>query len=216
MEHSCYRCGQAVEQGVPFCPHCAAPQIRVILEEPLPAAAIPGQAVAGPESSAITDAPQVALPSSFPGGHLLKSGALAGLVASILVSVGLNPFVAIIGVGFLSVILYRQRIPRSTVTAATGARLGALGGFLLSFFSGLQTAIAWTIPGVREKLQQQLSQNLQKLVASGDPQVRAFAEQLKTPEGVTVLVIMGAIIFVLIGALSGAVAGKLLGRGRTN
>ena len=37
MEQSCYKCGSVVEEGVPFCPQCSAPQIRVVIAEPVPA-----------------------------------------------------------------------------------------------------------------------------------------------------------------------------------
>src|ERR1700757_2928378 len=33
MEHACYKCAAAVEDGVPFCPQCRAPQIRVARSE---------------------------------------------------------------------------------------------------------------------------------------------------------------------------------------
>ena len=36
MEQPCYKCGQTVEEGIPFCPHCSAPQIRVVVAEPAP------------------------------------------------------------------------------------------------------------------------------------------------------------------------------------
>src|SRR5437660_9980738 len=33
MEHPCHKCGQAVEDGIPFCSHCGAPQIRVAVAD---------------------------------------------------------------------------------------------------------------------------------------------------------------------------------------
>src|SRR5688572_9464475 len=32
MEHPCHQCGTSIADGVPFCPHCNAPQIRVAAE----------------------------------------------------------------------------------------------------------------------------------------------------------------------------------------
>ncbi len=36
MDHPCHKCGQSAEDGVPFCSHCGAPQIRVAMAEPAP------------------------------------------------------------------------------------------------------------------------------------------------------------------------------------
>ena len=109
MEQPCYKCGQVVEEGVPFCPHCSAPQIRVVLAEPAPspifAAVGPSQDTAAFPSAQIV--PVLALPMQW--AEAFRPCALAALVASLLMSMGLNPFVAMFSVGFLAVVFYRQR-----------------------------------------------------------------------------------------------------------
>src|ERR1700745_381022 len=105
MDQPCYKCGQAVEQGIPFCPHCSAPQIRVVVAEPV---AVPcGLANASTsEAAAVLPAsqtiPVLALPMHW--SQALKPCALAALIASVLMSLGLNPFVAMFSVGFLAVV----------------------------------------------------------------------------------------------------------------
>src|ERR1700726_4801865 len=130
MEQSCYKCRQAVEEGTAFCPHCSAPQIRVVIAEP---AAPLAYAAAGAESQDSTalpasqTVPVLALPMQW--SQALRPCALAALVATLLMFLGLNPFVAMFSGGFLSVLFYRQR-RGSMVKAGSGARLGALSGIL--------------------------------------------------------------------------------------
>jgi len=113
MEQPCYKCGQTVEEGIPFCPHCSAPQIRVVIAEPAPqplafspASTTSRDSVVLPASQTV---PVLALPMQW--SQAFKPCALAALVASILMSLGLHPLVAMISVGFLAVVLYRQRQP---------------------------------------------------------------------------------------------------------
>lgn len=216
MENPCYKCGQAVEEGVPFCPHCSAPQIRVVLSEPLTVPAFDTEAESAAESPSAITAAHASQITPLPGGYLLKPAALAALVASVLVSLGLNPFVAMLGVGFLAVILYRQRAP-GFVRARTGARLGALSSMFFFSFSAILTAVAWAIPSLRTLIRTQIAENIQKLSASrpDDPQMQALVSQLKTPEGLMVWMLLGILVFVVVATIGGAIAGKLLGRGRT-
>src|SRR5690348_4945365 len=41
MERECYRCGAKMEESAPFCPSCAAPQIRVSAPAPAEIPATP-------------------------------------------------------------------------------------------------------------------------------------------------------------------------------
>src|SRR5579863_6810651 len=108
MERACYKCRQVVEEGMPFCPHCAAPQIRVVVSEPLPLS--PATVTTDSLSAAILPAsqtvPVLALPMQW--SEAFRPCALAALVASLLMAMGLNPFVAMVSVGFLAVVFHRQ------------------------------------------------------------------------------------------------------------
>src|SRR6202035_249198 len=142
MEQSCYKCRQAVEEGTAFCPHCSAPQIRVVIADP---AAPLAYAAAGAESQDSTALPAsqivpvLALPMQW--SQALKPCALAALVASLLMSMGLNPFVAMFSVGFLAVVFYRQGRREITIKIGTGAGLGALGGLLWFAMSSILEAL---------------------------------------------------------------------------
>ena len=109
--------------GPPFCPHCSAPQIRVIIAEPAPPLSHlprPPRRKTLP-SSRRRSLPVLACPCS--GRSAFKPCALAALVASILMYLGLNPFVAMLSVGFLAVVFYRQRRPGILVKPMVGAGL---------------------------------------------------------------------------------------------
>ena len=120
MDQLCYKCGQTVEQGTPFCPHCAAPQIRVVVEEPPPTVAFSS----GVSNSLPQENPVAAIAVPVRGASLLKACALAALVALILMTLGLHVAVAMPGVGFLAVIFYRQSLPGLRIKPLTGAELG--------------------------------------------------------------------------------------------
>ena len=218
MEQSCYKCRQAVEEGTAFCPHCSAPQIRVVIAEP---AAPLAYAAAGAESQDSTALPAsqivpvLALPMQW--SQALRPCALAALVASLLMSLGLNPFVAMFSVGFLAVVFYRQSQRGIMIKTSSGAALGALGGLLWfamsSIFEALVVIFLHKGPELRNellaKIQQAASQN-------SDPQVVAVFERFKSQGGLEFLMLMGLVFAVLasivLGSLGGALGGAILGR----
>src|SRR5579864_294744 len=213
MEQPCYKCGQAVEEGIPFCPHCSAPQIRVVVPEPEPSAA--GAVGIPPSADGAAVLPLVQGSPSLPlrGGHILKACALAAIVACVLVMFRLNLLVALIGAGFLSVVFHRQRVLGNPLNAVSGAGIGALGGFLFVLISGALIALASAFPDARAKFREQVLDSAQKWAASrpADPQVQNAIEQLKTPEGFVMTVIVAAIIFLILCPLIASIGGALAG-----
>jgi hypothetical protein len=131
----------------------------------------------------------------------------------------LYPFVALLSGGFLAVVFYRQGRLNLPVSTASGAKLGALTGFLCFCIVAVLSAIGAAIPDVRAKMQSQIVENLQTLASSrpADPQIQALLDALKTPDGFVMMLIFMAIallvVSVVLGVLGGAVGGKLL-RGR--
>ncbi len=219
MEQPCYKCGQAVEEGVPFCPHCSAPQIRVVVAEPPPSAAIAATGIApASNGSAVLPMAQVSPGLPLRGAHVLRPCALAAIVACVLVLLGLNPFVAMVGVGFLAVVFYRQRLPGAPSNAIAGAGIGALGGLMFFAFIAAFMGLASAFPDFRTKFREQLIENAQKWAASrpAEPQIQAALDQLKTPEGFLMSMILAGFIFLiicpLIASIGGALAGAVFGR----
>ncbi len=218
MEQPCYKCGQTVEEGVPFCPHCSAPQIRVLITE----AAAPPLALAtatASRDSAVLPAsqtvPVLALPMQW--SDAFKPCALAALVASLLMALGLNPFVAMFSVGFLAVVFYRQRRREIVVKATVGAGLGALGGLLWFAMSSVLETLFVIFLHRGPELRSQLVLRIQQAASqTTDPQVLAIFDRLKTEGGLEVLMVTGLIFAflaaIVLGGLGGALGGVILGR----
>lgn len=217
MEQSCYKCGYVIEEGRPFCPHCSAPQIRVMISEPIAAAPI-GEAAAIPQASGALPAsqtvPVLAVPMHW--SQAIKPCALAALAASLLMSLGLNPLVAMLVVGFLAVIFYRQGHPGALINAVAGARLGALSGLLwFAISSILEAAVVLLLhkgPEIRQGL---LTVIDQAAARTTDPQALAMFQHFKTSDGIELLMIVGLICAffaaIVLGALGGALGGSVLG-----
>ncbi len=219
MEQPCYKCGQVLDEGRPFCPHCGAPQIRVAVAEPLTAGGF-GQLA---ESSA----PAPALPAteivpvlavSGPWSQALKPCALAAIVTTLLMFLGLHPLMAMFSAGFLAVVFYRQARSGSVISAGSGGKLGALSGFFCFALMALLVAFAAMVPDLRTKFRDEILENAQKWATAhgGDAQVQAALEQMKTPEGFMMMLILGGILLlvssVVLGALGGALGGSIFGR----
>jgi len=215
MEQLCYKCGQRVEEGVPFCPHCAAPQIRVVIAEP-PALAF---AAATAQDSAVLPAsqtvPVLALPMQW--SQAFKPCALAALIASLLMSLGLNPFVAMFVVGFLAVVFYRQSRRGSMIKLATAAGLGALAGLLWFAMSSILEALIVVLFHKGPELSGELAKTLQQASSqASDPQMLALFDRLKTPSGLEFLMVLCLLLAFLasmvLGGLGGLLGGATLGR----
>jgi len=58
----------------------------------------------------------------------------------------------------------------------------------------------------------------QAATRTNDPQVQAAVEQFKTPQGIALMLVLGAIVLFLVsiaaGSLAGALSGAILGRKR--
>ena len=218
MEQSCYKCRQAVQEGTAFCPHCSAPQIRVVTAEP---AAPLAYAAAGAESQDSTALPAsqivpvLALPMQW--SQALRPCALAALVASLLMSLGLNPFVAMFSVGFLAVVFYRQSQRGIMIKTSSGAALGALGGLLWFAMSSIFEALVVIFLHKGPELRNELLAKIQQAASqTSDPQVVAVFERFKTQGGLEFLMLMGLVFAFLasiaLGSLGGALGGAILGR----
>jgi hypothetical protein len=217
MEQPCYKCGQAVDEGKPFCPHCAAPQIRVVIAEPAAVAAPFAETVATAQRDlpASHTVPVLALPMRW--SQALRPCALAALVASLLMSLGLNPFVAMFSVGFLAVVFYRQGRRGIAIKPTAGAGLGALGGLLWFAMSAVLETLVVVFLHKGPELRSELIAKIQQATSqTNDPQVLAVFERLKTPGGLQFLMMTGLLCALLasivLAGLGGALGGTIFGR----
>jgi hypothetical protein len=223
MDQSCYKCGHAVEDGKAFCAQCRAPQIRVAMPEiPVALASVSGTAAEfpifppdptiAPGSFSSPLSPEIAWPAA------IRTCAFAALIAAVVMAFGLIiPLLAILGAGFLAVILYRRQNRVWSVNARSGAQLGAVCGALFFAISAIFEALATAVFRTGGELRQKMIEGLQLAASrSSDPQVQAAFEQLKTPEGIALMMIFGMLVLLVFtiaaGALSGALTGAFLGR----
>jgi hypothetical protein len=217
MENPCYKCGQAVEEGIPFCPHCGAPQIRVVITQPAPAAVgALDSAIPAADPQAMPEAnPVLALPVSWTDA--IRPCALAALAATLLMALGLTPLVAMLSAGFLAVVFYRQRRSGLDIRPVMGARIGALSGLLWFAMCAILEALTVLLlhkgPEIRKALVDVITQAASR---TNDPQVLSLFERFKTPEGLEFLMIFGLIFSflfaIVLGAIGGALGGIILGR----
>jgi hypothetical protein len=218
MEQSCYKCGQTVEEGIPFCPHCSAPQIRVVIAEPAPLPLAFAGATTTQEAvslSASQTVPVLALPMQW--SQAFRPCALAAVVASLLMALGLNPFVAMFSVGFLAVVFYRQSRREILMRPAIGAGLGALAGLLWFAMSSILEALVVILFHKGPELSSELVKRIQQASSqTSDPQVLAVFDRLKSPGGLELLMLTGLIFALLaslvLGGLGGLLGGAILGR----
>jgi hypothetical protein len=217
MEHACYKCGQIVDEGVVFCPHCAAPQIRVMVAE----------AAAGAAAVALSSDASVAVPSSTPlaGASLsirwsqaVRPCAVAGLIAALAMVFRLVvPPIAVLGAGFLAVAIYRRRNPDHAVRAGSGARLGALCGVFCFGLATVLGAIAVAVLRKGEVVRQTLLDAIQQAAARyPDPQTQSTLDFMRSPAGLLMMLVFVLIFvfltFLLLGTLGGALGGLTFGR----
>jgi hypothetical protein len=217
MEHPCHKCGHSVEDGKPFCSQCGAPQIRVAvpeaLEQPIPA---------GVEAVSALD-PEVgqtfsAIPaSSLPVAHALQPCALAAAIAIGLTVLGLNPFVAALGSGFLAVAFSRRRGAGTLIRSGAGARLGALSGFLFFGMSIILEALAVAVLHKGAEIRAEMLDKVQQAASRyPGPEVQPFLDFVKSPDGFAIMmaasVIFGLAAFIVLGSCGGALGAALLGR----
>jgi len=215
-----------VEDGVAFCLHCGAPQIRISglrpqQENSLPAGERTDQ-LTSPLPDAFGELPPVAeslrfrQPSGVRWPEAARSAFLAGCLLTLAMAVPYAAplawfFVATIAAGGLAAALYARR-SRLALTPARGARLGMLGG-LAGWVTWVTICVlvlslggGQLIAGLRQAMQQ-------KLAASSSPQAQVI---LSSPGGMaTILVLSSLMVLVIVlicSAIGGAVGAKLFGK----
>ena len=217
MEQPCYKCGQAVDEGVPFCPHCAAPQIRVIIAEPMLSPA--SSSVVLPGSPAAADPPPVpaiAVPMSW--SFSAQPCALAALVAAVAMVFKLVvPVIAVFGAGFLAVAFYRRRAPETAIHAKVGARLGAVCGFFCFTMTTILETTAVLVLHQGGEIRRIMVDAIQQTAARySDPQFQQTLDFLRSPGGMVFMMVFFLIFalaaFLVLGMLGGALGGAVFGR----
>lgn len=208
MEHPCPKCGAAVEDGVPFCRVCRAPQIRVVGVEPDAWAQTKaeGHEESGsglpPVAAVLAQAPP--LPHGVKWSQALPSAALGGafsLLLSVIPFAVLGP--AFLAGGALAVFLYWRRT-KSELSRSEGAQVGAAsGGFGFLFFAVPTLATVVYRP---DELRQAMAAQVE--ARHYDPEVtRQIMQILSTPRGLTFFVAFVLVVVLLIFVAGGSIGG---------
>ena len=229
MEHPCYKCQTSIDESLPFCPHCGAPQIRVSSpDEDASQQQLSSDATSQsiPPAGWAPGAPAYVPQSANIQWDLAWKGALlSGLAAAVLTAapvISLGCCLWLLGSGALAVFLYQRRVPGVFITSGMGMRIGALSGII-----GFVATTVWSVfrfaansGEFHTALQEQMDKSIS---ANPDPRaqelLRQFMNTLNTPQGlatffVFILVIM-AIVFVVFGAAGGALGASMFARRRT-
>jgi hypothetical protein len=219
MDHPCHKCGHGVEDGKAFCSQCGAPQIRVVMPEvfvePVPAGDGATLAIDHGEGASFSGIPPNPLPVNLARGF--QPCALAAAVAMGLTILGLNPFVAALGTGFLSVAFSRRRGSGSVIRGGAGAKLGALSGLLFFGASLIVETLAVAVLHKGAELRGEMLDKVQQAAARySGPEVQPFLDFVKSPDGFAIMmvasVIFGLVAFIVLGSCGGALGATLLGR----
>lgn len=125
----CHRCSGALDQEASFCPHCAAPQLRVpSLQD---ASDGTGTDTPGPILGVVHDRRTIEWP------NVIRLALLLAIPVGLL-SLFFFPLVIVAPV--LVILLYRRRRPGSLVDGRSGFRIGALTGLLAAYVSAFGLA----------------------------------------------------------------------------
>lgn len=119
-----------------------------------------------------------------------------------------------VAAGVIAVFLYKRRNPVVEIPTGTGVKIGALAG--LFSFVGFATLMSLELfAGGTGKFRQVIDQALQQAAARNpDPQTQQMMQNMATPAGVTVMLIIVfmvlLVMFVTLSCLGGVLGVKLL------
>ena len=234
-----------MEDGVAFCPHCSAPQIRV--SAALEPALAPELPLATPDEVQPRAQPAGLAPAS-PGtidwSQGIRASALAGLLLALAIffvpviaaggalvlrlgqaAIGLLVLLAswccMVAAGVVAVRFYRRRRPGAAVSPGMGARLGAASGLLGFLFYSVPQAVRLAFfrlgGSVREAMQKAMEQSAAQ---NPDPKAQELMRNLMSPSALaaflTVLVVLFLLAFLVCSGLGGAMGAWIWGNERSS
>jgi hypothetical protein len=201
VEHPCEKCGNPVEDGRPFCPHCRAPQVRVEIAAQSPPSNFDIQAEA--EADPPPDSPD-RLPAYGPSERSIFRTALqAGLLG---VAANLIPFgVGMVLTGILAAWLHQRAVGRK-LTTRTAARLGAEAGAIAFAVSALLTVVTIVLLHAQQQFRDLMMKAVeQRAGGAPDPEMQAALQWLHTPDGFALALAFSMVILLFLSVLFSAV-----------
>jgi len=224
MEHSCHGCGAAVEDGVPFCPQCGAPQIRVIAP-----GADSGRDFTPPAGEFLAPDPAFAEAQRPSTASLVQevdwsqglraaipAALLAAIVAFVVIAASGMPLLgfalwAFLG-GMFASALYRRRARFGGISPHAGARLGALSGVLGFLTATLLSSLQLLVFG-GAKFRTALEEQVRRSASGADPAVQQWLDYFLSPRGLAVMMIVSLVftlaMFAVLASIGGMLGAKL-------
>lgn len=219
VEHPCPKCRAPVEDGVPFCKACHAPQIRVPgFEGGEPVVVSEIHSAEEHESALPSSLATPAQSSRIKWSDALPCAAVGGVFSLLLViplallRAGSSAAPLVFGAAFMaggawSVRIYYRKMKEAPIRPSTGAQIGAAsGGFGFLFFAVLAVAtVVYQAAEMRKAMADALDQATKR---GADPEVaRRVLEFLKTPEGLASFVAFGLFVMLLIFVIGASIGG---------
>jgi len=204
-----------VEDGRAFCPQCRAPQIHVQVEagNSSDAGDQPGAAPSVSSSPAV-DSYHVAglVPGIFDRVVALRAAIQAGGLCA-LIGIGIRiPIAGVLLAGVLAVLFYRRHRPLAS-GARTGLKLGAMAGAVSFAIDYLIEMVGTFVTHSQQEVIDKLIKAWQALgVDTSDPGIQTGIRIMFTPAGMMIAVIFVIIMGALLAGLSGAVTAAVVGK----
>jgi hypothetical protein len=221
VEHACHGCGAAVNEGVAFCPHCGAPQIRVQVasdteNESAPTSQPDDLGELGPArtltASGVT-LTQVHWPQAF---RCALPAAVLATVVGFIVSLAAGPLPGLLAwtllSGILATAMYARRMRPIPIVPGIGAKIGALTGLIGFLVVSLLTSAQLLTRGSGE-FRALLQEQLRRSSAAADPAVQPWLDYFLSPRGMAVMMMVSLaftlVLFVGLSSVGGAIWTKL-------
>jgi hypothetical protein len=206
VDHICPKCAAPVDYGKPFCPQCSAPQIRVAVQ---------------PASTPSQQVPYIVVPTvnQLSWRDTWRAALAGGLCCAFAFAVGLGFLgLGMMAGGIISVSVFHRRRPDVSLSTGSGARLGALAGFVgFVLLTTLAPLLAFGLNRGQE-LRQFVLDILQRATTTTDPEFAEAFKQYQNPEGRAILIaafLLGLLVlFVTFASLGGAIGAALARRKR--
>ncbi len=158
----------------------------------------------------------MAMPSQ---GSFLRAAIYAGAIGTLLSTLPLGFVIGVPLAGVMAVRFYRGRSSAQLVAPTLGFRLGALSGLFGFGMLVLVRTITTAVFGGGGELRQAMVDKIhQAQAANADPQAQQIFHYFLTPQGMTVMMILGllfmCVVFVLLAGLGGLISASLQQRRR--
>lgn len=201
----------------PFCPHCGAPQIRVVVPDEAP-----DSTKSVPPPPAWYSAPSAYDPNAIRWDVAFKGAVISGLGAGLLSVTPVAQWgclVWLLGSGAFAVWFYQRRIPGASTTVGTGVRIGAISGLIAFLVSALFGVAGFVLRP--DQFRTNLHEQMDALTAANsDPKMqeiwRQMMSNLDKPEVLAAYFVIGlfitAVLFVIVSAAGGAFGASIFRR----